>query len=276
MVRENLYVAMTRGRHHNHVYVAVDDVDPTCDDVPDIHPAPSGRDVLERILTTPGAELSATQAIAARQSYAASRRRLGPIRQTLIADASATRWTQALRDLDLIDEQVGAIVGSPSRGALFTALERAEALGHPVDLILADLLKTQSLRLGDETTSDLASALHQRMDTWLHTQVDDPTTVSVRTDPEHLPPATRETLHQIDDLIAARARAANGTAVEPESAWHNPLGPTPDEEVGVVAWQEQVAAIAERFDRAQEPAQPSSAPPPPTASPSTPDWSRSL
>src|SRR5665647_837786 len=94
MVRENLYVAMTRGRHHNHVYVAVDDVDPSCDDLPDAHPAPSGRDVLEQILTTSGAELSATQTVTARRNDATSLKRLGPIRQTLIADASASRWTQ--------------------------------------------------------------------------------------------------------------------------------------------------------------------------------------
>ena len=267
---------MTRGRHHNHVYVAVDDVDPSCDDLPDAHPAPSGRDVLEQILTTSGAELSATQTIAARQYDATSLKRLGPIRQTLIADAGASRWTQVLRDLDLTEEQVDAIIGSPVRGPLFTALERGETLGHPMDEVLAVLLETQSLRLGDETTPDLASALHRRMDTWLHTQVEDPTTIPVRTDPGHLPPATRETLREVDDLIAARVRAVIGTAVDSESAWLNPLGPMPGDEAGALAWQEQVAAIAGHLDHAGAPTCPTSAPPSPTASASAPDWSRSL
>ena len=41
MVRENLYVGMTRGRAANHVYVAVDDVDPACDELPDPHAGPA-------------------------------------------------------------------------------------------------------------------------------------------------------------------------------------------------------------------------------------------
>ena len=58
------------------------------------------------------------------------------------------------------------------------------------------------MRFGDETTPDLASSLHRRVDAWLHTQVEDPTTIPVRTYPGHLPPATRETLREVDDLIA--------------------------------------------------------------------------
>ncbi|HZL05806.1 MAG TPA: hypothetical protein VFE45_10385, partial [Coriobacteriia bacterium] len=264
------------GRNHNHVYVAVDDVDPTCDDLPDAHPAPSGHDVLEQILTTSGAELSATQTITARQNDATSLKRLEPIRQTLIADASASQWTQVLRDLDLTEEQLCAITGSPGRGPLFTALERGETLGHPMDQVLAVLLETQPLRLGDETAADPASALHRLVDAWLHTQVEDPTTIQVRTDPGRLPPATRETLRQVDDLIAARVRAAIGTAVGTEPSWLAAVGPMPDDEAGALAWQEQVGAIAGHLDHAGASARPTSAPPSPTASTSTPDWSRSL
>jgi len=201
----------------------------------------------------------------------------GPIRQTLIADASASQWTQVLRGLDLTEEQVDAITGSPSRGPLFTALERGETLGHPMDEVLAVLLKTQSLRLGDETAADLASALHRLVDAWLHTQVEDPTTIPVRTDHGHLPPATRETLRQVDDLIAARVRAVIGTAVGTEPSSLTDVGPMPDDEASASAWEEQVAAVAGHLDhRAGASARPTSAPPSPTASTSTPNWSRSL
>jgi len=69
MGREDLYVAMTRGRHTNHTYVALPDDDGDC------HPetgsgrtapaptstAAAGSDVLQGILATSHAERSATE-----------------------------------------------------------------------------------------------------------------------------------------------------------------------------------------------------------------------
>lgn len=59
MGREDLYVAMSRGRHSNRTYVVADQGDPEC--LPGQVPS-SGRDVLERILATSHAEPSATEA----------------------------------------------------------------------------------------------------------------------------------------------------------------------------------------------------------------------
>jgi conjugative relaxase-like TrwC/TraI family protein len=58
MGREDLYVAMTRGRHLNRVYAVIDDGDPEC--LPASAPS-SGRAVLEQILATSHAEPSATE-----------------------------------------------------------------------------------------------------------------------------------------------------------------------------------------------------------------------
>ncbi len=58
MGREDLYVAMTRGRHSNRVYAVIDDGEPEC--LPGSAPS-SGRAVLERILATSHAEPSATE-----------------------------------------------------------------------------------------------------------------------------------------------------------------------------------------------------------------------
>ena len=143
MVRENLYVAMSRGRHDNHVYVAVDDPDPTCDYLPDPHAAPAGREVLETILATAGAELSATQTIADRQNQAESLKRLEPIRNTLLADATTQHWTAALSDTGLTPDQVAAVLASPARGPLFTALDRGTALGYPMTSVLRDLINSR-------------------------------------------------------------------------------------------------------------------------------------
>src|SRR5665648_999920 len=58
MGREDLYVAMSRGRHLNRTYVVVDQGDPDC--LPGHEPA-SCREVLEQILATSHAEPSATE-----------------------------------------------------------------------------------------------------------------------------------------------------------------------------------------------------------------------
>lgn len=56
--REDLYVAMSRGRHTNRTYVVVDQPEPEC--LPGQAPS-SGREVLEQILATSHAESSATE-----------------------------------------------------------------------------------------------------------------------------------------------------------------------------------------------------------------------
>ncbi|MCC2315609.1 ATP-dependent DNA helicase [Cellulomonas xiejunii] len=58
MGREDLYVAMSRGRHTNRAYVVVDQPDPEC--LPGQAPS-SGREVLEQILAASHAEPSATE-----------------------------------------------------------------------------------------------------------------------------------------------------------------------------------------------------------------------
>ncbi|MCR6706502.1 MAG: AAA family ATPase [Cellulomonas sp.] len=58
MGREDLYVAMSRGRHANRTYVVLDHGDPDC--LPG-HAPSSGREVLEQILATSHAEPSATE-----------------------------------------------------------------------------------------------------------------------------------------------------------------------------------------------------------------------
>ena len=58
MGREDLYVAMSRGRHANRTYVVVDQPDPDC--LPG-HAPPSAREVLEQILATSHAEPTATE-----------------------------------------------------------------------------------------------------------------------------------------------------------------------------------------------------------------------
>ena len=253
MVRENLYVAMTRGRLENHVYVAVDDVDPACDYLPDTHATPDGRDVLTAILATSGAELSATQTIAARQNAAASLKRLEPIRQTILAEASTPRWTAALRRAGLTEDQVDQIAMSPVCGPLFTALERCAAIGQPMDDVLAELTWSRPLSAPDEPARDVAALLHHRVTTWLRTLVEEPATVTTRPAATNLSPGARETLRQVDELIAARIDALTDHAITASPSWVTELGPEPADDDARQAWRRRIAAVVAHEDFANGP-----------------------
>ena len=136
MSREALYVAMTRGREANIAYVATDAVDPSCDQLPDVHAVRTGRQVLEQVLGTSSSEQSATQTLAERHDSALSLKTLRPIRETLAAtvqvppdrvpccaaspaDLSPTDHPsailEAIAEIDaLIAQRIGALVGNES------------------------------------------------------------------------------------------------------------------------------------------------------------------
>jgi conjugative relaxase-like TrwC/TraI family protein len=271
MVRENLYVAMTRGRQDNHVYVAVDDVDPACDYLPDTHATPGGHEVLAAILATSGAELSATQTIAARQNAAASLKRLEPIRQTILAEASAPRWAAALRRAGLSADQVDQITASPVCGPLFTALERGAAIDQPMDDVLVELIWSRPLNAPDEAARDIASLLHHRATTWLNTLVEEPAAITTRPDVANLPPGARETLRQVDELIAERINALTDSAITASPAWVTQLGPEPDGVDARQAWRRRIAAVVAHEDFANGTTVIPSAPRSVVVLPSTPD-----
>ncbi|GEA90236.1 ATP-dependent DNA helicase [Cellulomonas cellasea] len=253
MTRENLYVAMTRGRHDNHVYVAVDDVDPACDYLPDTHATPDGRDVLATILATSGAELSATQTIAARQNAATSLKRLGPIRDTIDADASAPRWLGVLRHAGLTEALLDAITASPSCGPLYAALERGAVVHPRMDDVVDALLTVSPLEDADEPDHDLAAALRRRVNAWLSTQVEDPRALPTHPDTSHLSPGAQATLRQIEELIAARIEALTDHTIADPPAWVVELGPEPDDPDARRAWRARIAATVAHDDLANGP-----------------------
>ncbi len=128
MTRENLYVAMTRGRRSNRLYISVDPVNPECDELPDPHAAGDAHEILECILATSGAERSATATIALREAESTSVRRLEPIIRTIYADAARARWTERLHACGLNATSVRDIAASPESGGIFIALDRITAL----------------------------------------------------------------------------------------------------------------------------------------------------
>lgn len=274
MTRENLYVAMTRGRHLNRAYVAIDDVDPLCDDRPATGHTLDGHDTLETILATTGAELSATEIIAASQDEVASLRRLEPIRETLLAEAAHARHAAALPALGFTAEQCTAIATSPAYGPLVTALERGRTLGDPMPQVLTALIRERPLP--DPTPeTDLAAVLCARVNAWLRTQVDDPTTIRPQPDLTDAADGVVDLLAQVDALIADRVHALTDHAVATEPAWLTDLGPVPTDPTELSQWRRQVAARIAYEDFARGPV--STYRPPPTSTspePASPNQTR--
>jgi conjugative relaxase-like TrwC/TraI family protein len=203
MTRENLYVAMTRGRHVNRVYVALDAIDPACDDLPDHHRPGDAREILERILATSGAELSATQTIARALDDAASLERLEPIRATFQADAATRRWRQVLPTCGLSDQQVDGIWGSADRAALVSALRRGEAAGYPMRELVTWIVAAR----GADTDEALARTLTTHVTDWLDRRTAERGTSATAPGwTEPVPPSDPAAgpLQQIDTLYAQR------------------------------------------------------------------------
>jgi conjugative relaxase-like TrwC/TraI family protein len=261
MARENLYVAMTRGRHDNHVYIALDDVDPTCDYLPDGQHTPDGHDALAAILTTPGAELSATETIAASQDQVASLRRLEPIRQTLIADAAGHRWDATFPTLGLTADQCEQITASPARGPLITALERGRPLGHPMPQVVAGLIAVRPID-GTAPAFDVAAVLHHRVSDWLRTQVDEHTRIRVVPDATGMPDDVAGILRQVEELIAARTEALTDQAIDAQPEWLVDLGPAPTDPAARSTWRTAVAVHVAHDDATSRSAVVRASPPP--------------
>lgn len=111
MTRENLYVAMTRGRDANIAYVAVDQPD-SAHAVP--HPgeneAATGRSVLYGVLQHAGAELSAHETIAAEQETWGSIAHLAAEYETIAAAAQHDRWATLIQNSGLTEARADAVL----------------------------------------------------------------------------------------------------------------------------------------------------------------------
>lgn len=158
MTRENLYVAMSRGRESNDVYVATDQAHleehQFRDDLQN-----TARSILYGILQHIGAELSATETILQEQEDASSIAQLLAEYETIAVEAQAHRWTATLRDAGLTDAQVDGLVDADSFGVLSAELRRLEAAGHQVDQLLATVTKAGRL----EDVEDIGSLLRYRV-----------------------------------------------------------------------------------------------------------------
>lgn len=135
--RENLYVAMTRGRASNTAYVVTSRPDDNHSARhPGNRPDATARDVLVGVLGHMGAELSAHETLVSEQESWGSIAQLAAEYETIASSAQRQRWTNLIHACGLPAAMAAAAIVSDAFGALTAGLRRAEALGHNIDVLL--------------------------------------------------------------------------------------------------------------------------------------------
>lgn len=254
MTRENLYVALTRGREANMAYVAVDKPDPAHDAAhPGDNPGATGRSVLFGVLQHAGAELSAHETITAEQEAWSSIAQLAAEYETIAAAAQHDRWVTLIRASGLTDDEADDAIASDAFGALAVELRRAEANHHDVTTLLPRLVRVRGF--GD--ADDIAAVLHHRV-----AQATARPAGSGRTrKPPRLiagliPEATgtmstemRQALAERRDLIEARADAILDAACDAGEPWTKALGTPPRDPRKTATWRRHARTVAAYRDR---------------------------
>lgn len=158
VTRESLYVAMTRGRESNRVYVATDqhhlEEHQHRDDL-----EMSARSILYGILQHVGAEQSAHDTITTEQEAWGSLAQLAAEYETIAGEAQQSRWVTLLETSGLESEVIDDLVETDSFGILTTELRRLEADGHNIEALLPRVVRAGNLTDVD----DLGSLLRYRI-----------------------------------------------------------------------------------------------------------------
>lgn len=254
MTRETFYVAMTRGREENIVYVAVDKPDPAHDSPhPGDNEDASARSVLFGVLQHVGAELSAHETITAEQDTWASIAQLAAEYESLAAAAQHDRWAALIRSSGLSDDDADDAIASPAFGALTSELRRAEANQHDVEILLPRLVRARGF--GD--ADDIAAVLHHRV---AKATARPSGSGRARKGPRliaglvpeatgTMPSEMRQALTERRDLIETRADALLDTALTEKHEWTTKLGIQPKQARAAQAWRYAARTIAAYRDR---------------------------
>lgn len=253
LTREALYVAMTRGRHANTVYVATDAASDDCEELQPDQPM-TGRDVLTRVLDNVGADVAAHDVARAEQHTATSISQLVAEYETIAALAQRPRWRQLLTGSGLTESQVDAIEGSVSGGALTAAMRRAEALGLPLEYGMRELVTNRSL----DDAQDIAAVLHERVTHW--------TNMAAFSPGQHqmilglIPAANvdddtnRHALHERAAAIEQCAQTLVEQALLRPGSWIHQLGTPPADPSRREQWMRAARTVAAHRDLNDQPA----------------------
>jgi conjugative relaxase-like TrwC/TraI family protein len=252
--REDLYVAMTRGRETNKTYVATDHPDDT-HTVP--HPSdaetPTATAVLTGVLRNTGGELSAHQMIDAEGEQWGNIGQLAAEFETIATAAQRDRWVHLIRNSGLTDDQADQVTASVAFGPLCTELRTAEANGHDPANILSSAIGARPL----DDAADTAAVLHHRVEALTAHMPARSTRHRARTlilgfIPDatgEIAPDMRQTLDQYRDAMIQRARHLVQDAIEGHAPWLAALGERPTNRAAASSWDAARLALAAYRDR---------------------------
>jgi len=250
MTREALYVAATRAREANRLYVDVEP-EPAGADMAhgDTEPL-SAREVLLAVASRRGADLSAHQTIAAEWARAAGFDQLVKEHQSLVAVAMAKRWESALDGAGLSGGVLAKVRRSPEWTGLLSALRDADDRGLDVGSALSELAKLEIAAVEDP-----AAVLRARLQRWekltagrWRPRQDLVGGVVPRASGIDDPDLARA-IGEREDAITERALDLAEQAVRGGAAWAKPFGPPPPSPVVSRAWWDRVAVVAAYRDR---------------------------
>ncbi len=254
MTRENLYVALTRGRHTNIAYVAIDKPDDSHDGPhPGDNTEATARSVLFGVLGHAGAELSAHETITTEQDAWANIGQLAAEYETIAAAAQRDRWVTLVSASGLTDEETEAAILSPAFVALTAELRRAEANHHDIENLLPRLARAR----GFQDADDIAAVLHYRLARATQRPAGSGRTRKTpRLIAGLIPEATgtmsaefRHALTERRDLIEARADALLDAALTDHEGWAKALGAPPKQPRTAAAWRQAVRTVTAYRDR---------------------------
>jgi hypothetical protein len=249
--REVLYVAATRGRESNRLYVDTRyDPDPATSHE-GMAPTQTARQVLYGCLRREGADLGAHDTIRASQDAAESLSTLHAEYATIARAAQEGRWEVLLDRSGLSADQLAEVRESEAHGPLLAAFREAEARGVDIAADFPALVTRRSLA----DAEDVTSVLHDRVEGWTKVAGSKrigatnliagliPRAMGV-TDPD-----MAQALIERDRAIEDRAQTLAEQAVERNAGWVRRLGRPPVDPTIRAAWMSQARVVAAYRDR---------------------------
>jgi len=249
--REVLYVAATRGRESNLLYVDTSyDPDPqTSHD--GISEPQSAREVLAGVLENEGADVSAHETMCQAQHQTEDFTTLAGEYQTLARIAQAERWDALPERCGLTTEQLEQMRASEAHGPLLAALRDAEARGLDVDETFPKLVAARSL----DDVEDPAAVLHGRLNRWVAaagSKCQAATNLIAGLIPRAAgvadPDMTRA-LDERDQAMERRAAELASEAIERGQVWVRRLGAPPSDPAARKAWLRAASTVAAYRER---------------------------